>query len=374
MSIKCENRNYGLDMIRLISMIMLATFHFINYYASSYVDPNSVGNKAYVIQNLGWGGGRMICNLFLFISAWFLTDKKFKIERLLKVWFTVFVYSLIVGILFYIRIKDKVFLIRHLFPISTNLVWYATIYMGIIMISPMLNKLLDENNREVTMKVVVAFFIILSVVPTFCPKYARFSSVITWYALAYLIIGLMKAYRIKINKIKALCIFLVGWISCLWFFNNYLELEMNSVMARLFEVFGFYRDVYFVDLATLPPFLSALGLFYYFKSGNHKRLIPLGPILRFISMASLDVYCVSSLESPNIKLAWVELLIPGFTPTGIIQCYVMILLGLILGILLGNFREFMWKKFTKVTYISKLFSAIDRKVGGIDICEQVSER
>ena len=120
MSIKCENRNYGLDMIRLISMIMLATFHFINYYASSYVDPNSVGNKAYVIQNLGWGGGRMICNLFLFISAWFLTDKKFKIERLLKVWFTVFVYSLIVGILFYIRINDKVFLIRHLFPISTN--------------------------------------------------------------------------------------------------------------------------------------------------------------------------------------------------------------------------------------------------------------
>lgn len=359
---KIEERNYGLDVLRPILMFMLATYHFFNYYGGKYVNPESYGMKAYVVQNIGWAGGRMICNVFLFISAWFLCEmKEFKVGRLIKVWFTVFVYSIVIGIAFYVRSEDKMFFISHFFPIATNLVWYATMYMGILVLSPLLNRLLEKNNREITRKICFAFFWIVCVIPTFYPKFARLGSVLSWFVLAYLIVGLLKTYNFRISRFFAGIIFLIGWISCLWFYNAFEYSIGNNYIMELLKRLGFYRGVYFADLATLPPFLSALGLFYLFKDCNFK-LSGHGGVLRMIGSASLDVYIISSMESPFAKLAWVELLQPGFSPTGVCQCYIMIFIGITIGIVLGNIREFIWEKIMNLNMISRLFKKMDERM------------
>lgn len=84
-----KSRDAGIDALRLLCMLMLAAYHFINYYGSQYVSFVDHGVKALIIQNVLWGGGRMICNVFFFISAWHLCEKEFKVERLFKVWISV---------------------------------------------------------------------------------------------------------------------------------------------------------------------------------------------------------------------------------------------------------------------------------------------
>ena len=339
---KTANRNYGLDVLRLICMLILATFHFMNYYGLSYISPNTNGSKAYVIQTLGWGGGRMICNVFLFISAWYLCEKPtFKIERIIKVLFTVEVYIIIVGVAFWVKGAGNIWLVSHIFPIATNLVWYATMYIGILILSPMLNRLLSENNRGLTRNVVCIFFLIICVVPTFYPKYARLGSVLSWYIMAYLAIGLMKVYRINLNRTLSCIMFIVGYGVTILFYNAFAN--MPPFVANTMKVLGFYNNVYFSDLATLC-----------------------GGGLRFISIASLDVYIVSSMESPNIKLAWVELFKPDFVPNRTIQCYYVILVGLLLGIILGNVREYIWKRIIEITKVKSIFNNIDERFNGAD--------
>ena len=158
---RTSKRNNGLDFLRLICYIMLSSYHFLNYYGSSYINPLTNGYQAYIIQNFGWGGGRMICNIFLFISAYYFCEKQdFKIQRVLKVWITVLLYSILFGILFFSH-SDNQYFLSHLFPISTNVVWYATMYIGIIILSPLLNLLLNEKNRNITSKIVIVLFVLM---------------------------------------------------------------------------------------------------------------------------------------------------------------------------------------------------------------------
>lgn len=84
-----KSRDAGMDALRLLCILMLAACHFINYYGSQYVSLASYWMRALIIQNFLWGGGRMICNVFFFISAWHLCEKEFRVERLFQVWISV---------------------------------------------------------------------------------------------------------------------------------------------------------------------------------------------------------------------------------------------------------------------------------------------
>ncbi len=206
----------------------------------------------------------MICNVFFFISAWHLCEKEFRVERLFKMWISVLLYSAAVGVYSYGRYGDFLFLIRHLFPLETGQVWYVSAYMAVLIASPLLNVLLKEENRNQTKRITACLFVIQCVIPTFYPKAGIRFSTCGWFCLAYLIIGIIKKERIRLDKRFCLLMFLAGWFVFLGFYNGYNYLMQNERMMALFTELGFYRNVYFADLASLPCFFSALGLFLMF--------------------------------------------------------------------------------------------------------------
>ena len=53
---KTDNRDYGLDILRLLCMFMLATYHFLNYYGGQYINVADAGKSAIIVQNFLWGG------------------------------------------------------------------------------------------------------------------------------------------------------------------------------------------------------------------------------------------------------------------------------------------------------------------------------
>lgn len=263
-----KSRDTGLDALRLLCMLMLAAYHFINFYGRQYVNFADNGIKALIIQNFLWGGGRMICNVFFFISAWHLCEKDFKVERLFKMWASVLLYSAAAGVYSYARYGGFLFLVRHLFPLETGQVWYVSAYIAVLIVSPLLNILLQEKNLNRTRRIAAGLFVIQCVVPTFYPRAGIRFSTCGWFCLAYLIIGIIKKERIRINRRVCLLMFLSGWISCIGFYNGYDYLIKNERIMALFTELGFYRNVYFADLASLPCFFSALGLFLMFRDLN----------------------------------------------------------------------------------------------------------
>lgn len=81
--------------------------------------------------------------------------------------------------------------------------------------------------------------------------------------------------------------------------------------------------------------------------------------MHIVSNASLDVYIISSIESPSAKLAWVELFAPGYEAVEVKQIYSMIALGLIMGVALGNIRELLWKKMVDNNFFSDFLQKVN---------------
>lgn len=198
-----EQRDHGLDELRLLCMVMLAVYHVINYYHGQSVNMQISGYRALVIQNLFWGGGRMICNVFLMISAWFLCDKPFRFERIARTWLTVLLYSLACGTVHYVEKRDAAVLVKYLFPVSNAVVWYASAYIAVLMLSPFLNLILHKAGMRGQAVTVCILFAAVSVLPSFYPKsYLQFTNT-GWFALLYLVTGLIKQGRLTLKRSHA---------------------------------------------------------------------------------------------------------------------------------------------------------------------------
>ena len=80
-----------------------------------------------------------------------------------------------------------------------------------------------------------------------------------------------------------------------------------------------------------------------------------------ISAASVDVYIVSSLEGYAGGLAWMEL--SGFAvPDRIYKYYICICIGIVIGIVTGNLREWMYDAAMDTLNIRAFFRRIDEKI------------
>lgn len=79
------------------------------------------------------------------------------------------------------------------------------------------------------------------------------------------------------------------------------------------------------------------------------------------------------MESPYGKLAWVELLKPNYTSESIKQCFYLILLGVAIGVVLGNIRELLWHRIMNNENISKMIKRIDISINGVNYRSEEGE-
>jgi surface polysaccharide O-acyltransferase-like enzyme len=75
------NRNFGLELLRIISMLMIVTLHYLGHgNVLETVDIFSFNYYiAWFIQSLSY----VSVNIFVLISGYFLVDKEFKSKNLI---------------------------------------------------------------------------------------------------------------------------------------------------------------------------------------------------------------------------------------------------------------------------------------------------
>ena len=89
-----KERNSVFELLRIISMILIVSFH-----AKRLVDVEqlSIVNRSFFYFISSWG--LIGVDLFVIISAWFLSDQKFRVSKLIALAFEVFTYVLLFTIL-----------------------------------------------------------------------------------------------------------------------------------------------------------------------------------------------------------------------------------------------------------------------------------
>lgn len=158
------DRNYGIDLLRLVSMFLVTILHVLNQ--GGALDAAS-GVNQYV------GACMMLftmcsVNCFGIISGYVLYSEHehpYRFSKYFSIWLQVFLYSFGLTLLSHLSGLSKVTpkaLLASALPLTTDRYWYFTAYTGVFFLAPWLNKLVRGSSRAEMNKFALCLFLLFS--------------------------------------------------------------------------------------------------------------------------------------------------------------------------------------------------------------------
>lgn len=192
---RCAN----IELLRIVSMMLIIASHLCNHYMemdgslwpfpSGFLFLQSIKSITYIAVNM-----------YVLISAYFLCESTFKSKRIVMIWLEVLFYSLIIGIPHIINggvdfsRKITVFL-----PILMSEYWFATVFIGLLLVSPFINISIRSMNQETLLINCFVLLSLTSIVPTFIGPFSRWvayggSCGLLWFITLYYCASYVRLY------------------------------------------------------------------------------------------------------------------------------------------------------------------------------------
>lgn len=194
-----KERQANLELLRIISMLMVVTAHLVNH--GNMITFARQGSASYYIVWTLFGVAFTCITIYLLISGYFLIDARFSTWKLAKMGGQVFFYAFGITLLFWIfgdvehELKNMVY---SVLPISSDFYWFISMYVGMYLLSPIMNKLIRAMTKRQLQCAMALSFLLVSV----WPNIIYFSSAlntaggvsISWFLTVYLFGAYLKLY------------------------------------------------------------------------------------------------------------------------------------------------------------------------------------
>ena len=155
------SRNYGIDLLRIISMFGVCILHTLG--KGLNIDSFEMNQTGY---SLFWTLEILAYNsvdVFALISGYTAKNEKKNYEKIVKMWFQVFFYSFILSVILSLTgilpsKLETLDYIRYMFPLTCGIYWYFTSYFLLFIISPFINKIIFELDEKTCRRIFVLIF------------------------------------------------------------------------------------------------------------------------------------------------------------------------------------------------------------------------
>lgn len=245
--------------------------------------------------------------VFVIITAWYLTDKNFKIYRIANTWMTLLLYSISAGLYFFVREGNSEYLLKQCFPIMTFVVWYVSVYLLLLCTQPVLNLVLHKCSRIQLKYLLMVLLFTESIAVTFYPASNMRLGYYALFCTIYLCTGYIKKYM-DLNHMKRIYLagaFVFGY--AVPPFVYFLFLKYDKVIPSAIYGLGFSGNIYFGNISSIPCLMAAFSLFLLIQSLhiqiNSKKI---KKIITLIGKVSLDIYILLAMTGPGNTLWWAE--------------------------------------------------------------------
>lgn len=290
---KNSTRIIGVDLLRILAMLMIVTSHVINH--GSILKSLEVGSSRYQFFSALEVFMACAVNCYAIISGFVGVKTEIKIKRIIKLWIEVLFYSVgITTIAFFIN-KSSVShtqIYNSFFPIMTERYWYITAYFGMMLLAPLFNQAINNIEKKKIEKIIIAMMLIFSVIFTilkFFPisVYDAFKLnsgySMLWLCILY-IIGAYFGKHVEVKKFKKYKMIFGYIIMCTITFG----------FEFFFESIGLNNYSKILTLYTSPTILAAaIFLFLLFLNIKINRL---KKFIVLMSNATLGVYLIHDNE------------------------------------------------------------------------------
>ena len=287
-----NNRNYGLDVLRILSMLGIVGLHVLNH--GGIIENARVGSWVYYLAWILEIIFYCSVNIFSMLTGYLYVDKnEIKKKSIVNLWMITLFYSLLMLSIFRV-FKPSVFVnkkmyINALFPFITDGYWYIVCYTFMFFMIPFLNIFLCKIEKDKYKKLIFTLIVFLSIISTFGLKdyfqvingYSPF-----WLIVCYIIGAYIKKYgsTIKNRKNLYITVFLIN-ISVLLFSREAIRYFTTRFLGHM------TRDMMLIQYNSPLILVNAIMLFLIFKEINVNNNMIRRIIVSF-SNAAFGVYII----------------------------------------------------------------------------------
>ncbi len=297
------SRLYGLDLLRIVLMIMVCVLHALNQFGTLFVQGVSADFTVYFSMLLEMLSV-MAVNTWIIMSGYLLVRTDFKLKRFLELLMTVLFYAFLVAVVFYTlkavfdidiasitgdrhsSVTGIFGFIQGLFPISSEYYFFMTGYLLLYIISPILNlgaqKISKKSFQLLLVLLITWCSLIKSLIPVnFASDDAGYG--FKWFVCLYFV-GAYLRLHCNDNKMSNNKWLFIYMISAVINYGISVILFAINVMTGGFSYF-MYVPLQYNFILNL---IAAIGLFMFFKNINiHRSMVG---TLKYIAGHTLGVY------------------------------------------------------------------------------------
>lgn len=335
---KLHKRIYGIDLLRIISMLMIVLLHTLKW--SGMLSITLQGTTNYKIAWLLEIGAYCAVNCYALITGYVSIESDFKPIRIIQLWLQVVFYTLAITLFFKLFTSEAVGLssfVRAAFPILKNEYWFFTAYFATFFFTPFLNKLVKNLTKSEYKKLIVLIIFLFTILPT---------------------LSLLDYTNPSIDLFSLSFGYSFIWLIALYLIGGYLKkFGLERKLKNHFYLLGYMFTVLFLWFSKL--FLEGLNTPYLFKGEFISYSSPL-----ILLMSVFLVVYFSNLKINNIfSQKLISLLSPAAFGVYIIHCQVYISEFITEKVLLIfsslTPMEFLYKLFFVVLFIFSVCISID---------------
>ncbi|MCB4809125.1 acyltransferase family protein [Tamlana sp. 62-3] len=279
-----KKRKSNIELLRIVLMLMIISHHIIVHGLGlkNITSEDFINTKLTYIEILLNSFFVMGVNGFVFISGYF--GIKFKIKRILSIIVQAISYSVILylGLCLINKVDFDFFsLSKAFFPISRNIWWFITTYIGLYFIAPFLNSGMKNLKKTELIYILVGLFILNCFSSFAFGGISKSGYHLFNFIFLYLIGRFIRQTEINIKHPKLIFLSCSFTISLLGFI--FIGINKTPFVWRLF---------YYNNPILILSAISLFFVFFNFKIGYNKQI-------NIIAQLVLGVYMIH--DFPNVR-------------------------------------------------------------------------
>lgn len=254
------SRSPNIELLRIVSMLMIMCLHYLGQgqILKSLTPVEANYYAAWILEAFCY----VSVNCYVLISGYFLIESQFKGRKIVFLWLQIFFYSVVIYVILLalgIAEFNLKSLVKTLFPVITRPWWFASVYIGLYLLSPFLNIGIKRLSRRQHGSLLIVGALM------FCLPYDTFNVVggysLIWFIYLYCLAAYFRLHKPQENiKTKLLAILFVAGCSAMALSRFVLDAIFGFMSSSsMSSVFYSYSSI-FCMVASCSLFLLFLRL------------------------------------------------------------------------------------------------------------------
>lgn len=376
---KNNTRNYSLDLLRCIAMIMIVILHYLDkgHILTSLSSEEAFAAKDYVAWFME-ALAIVAVNLYMLMSGYLLYKSSFKLSRLISLVIRVWLYSVIVGFLGIVlggpvEPVDTYFILRLVLPISMNTYWFMTAYVFFYILTPVLGiaaRAMNRTQLRLLLGGLIFFHVIIkSIAPATLSADAGGMDAM-WYIILYFVAVYIRRFTPWGDEEDGEAKKPAAWISFVAYAAGVLLILGEAVVLRgIFLKTGNLSYILSISYAYnhILVLVTSIALFTGFLAVRIS--VKTGQYFAIVGKYSLGVYLLH--ENLSIRYAWEPLLgcekvsgVAGVILMTLMAAIVVFIIGVIIDFC-GSFAAFCVLGALKKTPVGRSFCRLMKRADSV---------